>query len=235
MWKSNYPDKEDVFDDLSGGSCKTNDMIEFHECLEQIEVEDLNSLGVHFTWVQIRQDPNSGILKKIDIVLGNTKFISQFTYSHDLFLPHMTSDHSHAVLIIPKVMKKKDKAFCCMRELVMKYKAKKVWHEEMVKMPLVDLKDGSFKICIDYRKLSEIAIMNRCHQMRVHEEEIPKTDFRTRYGHFEFTVMPFGLTKAPMIFLELMSREEHESHLKMNLELLKKEKCYVKANKVEAE
>nr|GEX88990.1 putative reverse transcriptase domain, ribonuclease H-like domain, aspartic peptidase domain protein [Tanacetum cinerariifolium] len=70
-----------------------------------------------------------------------------------------------------------------MRELVMKYKAEKVCHEEMVKMPLVDLKvleDGSFRICMDYRKFSEIAIRNRCHQMRVHEEEIPKTDFRTR-------------------------------------------------------
>nr|GEZ10469.1 putative reverse transcriptase domain-containing protein [Tanacetum cinerariifolium] len=90
-----------------------------------------------------------------------------------------------------------------------KYKAEKVCHEEMVKIPLVDLKvleDGSFRICMDYRKLSEIAIRNRCHQIRVHKEEIPKTDFRTRYGHFEFTVMPFGLTKAPAVFMELMSQ-----------------------------
>nr|GEX26437.1 putative reverse transcriptase domain, ribonuclease H-like domain, aspartic peptidase domain protein [Tanacetum cinerariifolium] len=85
-----------------------------------------------------------------------------------------------------------------MRELVVKYKAEKVCHEKMVKMPLVDLKvleDVSFRICMDYRKLSEIAIRNCCHQIRVHEEEIPKTDFRTRYGHFEFTVMPFGSTR----------------------------------------
>nr|GEW25203.1 hypothetical protein [Tanacetum cinerariifolium] len=119
-------------------------------------------------------------------------------------------------------------------ELVTKYKAKKVCHEEMVKMPLVDLKvleDGSFKICMDYRKLSEIAIRNHCHQMRVHEEEIPKTDFRTRYGHFEFTIMPFGLTKELVVYTK--SKEEHESHLKMNLELLKKENCYVKPNKAE--
>ncbi|GJV71496.1 RNA-directed DNA polymerase, eukaryota, reverse transcriptase zinc-binding domain protein [Tanacetum coccineum] len=57
-------------DHSEGGSCKTNDMIEFHECFEQIEVEDLNSSGVHFTWVQSRQDPNSGILKKIDKSAG---------------------------------------------------------------------------------------------------------------------------------------------------------------------
>nr|GEX29838.1 putative reverse transcriptase domain-containing protein [Tanacetum cinerariifolium] len=78
----------------------------------------------------------------------------------------------------------------CIRELVMKYKAKKVCHEEMVKMPLVDLnvlEDGSFRICMDYRKLAEIAIRNRYHQLRAHEDEIPKTYFRTRYGHFEFT------------------------------------------------
>nr|GEY78538.1 hypothetical protein [Tanacetum cinerariifolium] len=121
-----------------------------------------------------------------------------------------------------------------MRELVMKYKAEKVCHEEMVKMSLVDLKvlkfhrkrtnvnvmsrrstkvdeskDGSFRICMDYRKLSEIAIRSCCHQMRVHEEEIPKTDFKTRYGHFEFMVMHFGLTKAPAVFMELMSQTKY--------------------------
>nr|GEX66930.1 retrovirus-related Pol polyprotein from transposon TNT 1-94 [Tanacetum cinerariifolium] len=120
-----------------------------------------------------------------------------------------------------------------MRELVVKYKAEKVCHEEMVKMPLVDLKvleDGSFRMCIDYRELSKIDIYSGCHQMRVHDDEIPKTAFRMRYRHFELMVMPFGLTNAPAVFVELMSREEHELHLKMNLELLKKEKCHVKPN-----
>ncbi|GJX47943.1 hypothetical protein Tco_0273133 [Tanacetum coccineum] len=50
--------------------------------------------------------------------------------------------------------------------------------------------------------------------------------FRTRYGHFEFTIMPFGITNAPAIFMDLknQSKEDHEVHLKLVLELLKKEK-----------
>ncbi|GJV18645.1 hypothetical protein Tco_1367665 [Tanacetum coccineum] len=93
------------------GSCKTSDMIYFQECHEHIEVDDLNSSGIHFTWIQSRQDHSSGILKKIDRVLGNIEFVSYFSNSHALFLPHLTFDQSPAVLIIPKVLNKKHKAF----------------------------------------------------------------------------------------------------------------------------
>ncbi|GJY90583.1 putative reverse transcriptase domain-containing protein [Tanacetum coccineum] len=88
-------------------------------------------------------------------------------------------------------------------------------------------------------------------------EDIPKTAFRTRYGHFEFTVMPFGLTNAPAVFMDLMNRvcrpyldkfmivfiddiliysktrEEHVEHLRLVLELLKKETLYAKFSKCE--
>ena len=94
-------------------------------------------------------------------------------------------------------------------------------------------KDKTLRLCIDYRKLNRVTIKNQYplqriddlfdqlrgarvyskidfrtgyHQLRVREADIPKTAFRTRYGHFEFTMMPFGLTNAPAAFLDLMHR-----------------------------
>ncbi|GJR80136.1 putative reverse transcriptase domain-containing protein [Tanacetum coccineum] len=146
----------------------------------------------------------------------------------------------------------------------------------------VKKKDGSFRMCIDYRELNKLTVKNRYplpriddlfdqlqgssvyskidlrsgyHQLRVRDEDIPKTAFRTRYGHYEFQVMPFGLTNAPTVFMDLMNRvcrpyldkfvivfiddiliyskneQEHEEHLKLILELLKKEELYAKFSK----
>nr|GEZ40500.1 putative reverse transcriptase domain-containing protein [Tanacetum cinerariifolium] len=143
----------------------------------------------------------------------------------------------------------------------------------------VKKKDGSFRMCIDYRELNKLTVKN-CyplpriddlfdqlqgssdyskidlrsgyHQLRVREEDILKTAFKTRYGHYEFQVMPFKLTNAPAVFMDLMNRvcnpyldkfvivfiddiliyskdeKEHEEHLKAILELLKKEELYAK-------
>ncbi|GJW52362.1 putative reverse transcriptase domain-containing protein [Tanacetum coccineum] len=73
------------------------------------------------------------------------------------------------------------------------------------------------------------------HQLRVRDEDIPKTAFRTRYGHYEFQAMPFWLTNAPAVFMDLMNRtkEEHDAHLRLILELLKKEELYAKFSKCE--
>nr|GEW81550.1 hypothetical protein [Tanacetum cinerariifolium] len=88
---------------------------------------------------------------------------------------------------------------------------------------LEELIDDLFDQLQGSQFFSMIDLRSKYHHLRVHEDDIPKTTFRTRYGHFEFTVMPFE-----RILIYSKTQEEHVEHLRLVLELLKKEKLYVK-------
>ena len=146
----------------------------------------------------------------------------------------------------------------------------------------VKKKDGSLRLFIYYRELNKVTIRNQYplpliddlfdqlhgaglflkidlrsgyHQLKIRSEDVPKTAFRTRYGHYEFLVMPFRLTNAPTIFMDLMnmifqpylyqfvivfiediliysgSKEDHEEHLRVVLQILRENQLYAKFSK----
>jgi hypothetical protein len=146
----------------------------------------------------------------------------------------------------------------------------------------VKKKDGTLRLCIDFRQLNKVTVKNKYplpmiddlfdqlkdakifskidlrsgyHQVRIKDEDISKTAFRTRYGHYEFTVVSFGLTNGPVVFMCLMNgvfrdyldkfviiflddilvysktEEEHDKHLRMVLQMLREHQLYAKLSK----
>jgi hypothetical protein len=107
-----------------------------------------------------------------------------------------------------------------------------VCHLGVPSVLFVKNKDGTLILCIDFRQLNKVTVKNKYplpriddpfdqlkyanifsktdlrlgyHQVRIKEEDISKTAFRTRYGHYEFTVVPFGFSNAPVVFMCLMN------------------------------
>ena len=131
---------------------------------------------------------------------------------------------------------------------------KRVTIKNMYPLPRID---DLFDQLRGARVHSKIDLCTDDHQLRVREVDISKTTFRTRYGHFEFIVMPFELTNAPATFMDLMHRvfqpyldqfvvifvddilvyskyeEEHEDHLRIVLQALREHRLYAKFNKCE--
>jgi len=149
---------------------------------------------------------------------------------------------------------------------------------------LVKKKDGGSRLCANYKQLNKMTIKNKYallriddlmdqlhgssvfskidlrsgyHQILVKADDVQKTAFRSRYGHYEYVVMPFGVTNAPVVFMDYMNRifkpfldkfvvvfiddiliysrtqEKHADHLRLVLGILRKKQLYVKLSKCE--
>ncbi|GJU66584.1 protein LAZ1, partial [Tanacetum coccineum] len=99
-----------IEDSFAGSSLMNVGMCDFKDCVKRIEVIDINSFGLHFTWNQKPKGRN-GILKKLDRIMGNMEFVDMFPGAYALFQPYRISDHSPAVLKLPSLSGSKPKPF----------------------------------------------------------------------------------------------------------------------------
>ncbi|GJS26134.1 putative reverse transcriptase domain-containing protein [Tanacetum coccineum] len=149
-------------------------------------------------------------------IISCTKTHKYLLKGHHIFLAHVTIKE-----IEDKLREKR------LEDVPIVQDFPKVFPEDLPGLP--PTRQVEFQIDLIPRSsvYSKIDLRSGYHQLRVREEDIPKTAFKTRYGHYEFQVMPFGLTNAPT------NKKKHEEHLKAILELLKKEELYAKFSKCE--
>ncbi|GKE24059.1 hypothetical protein Tco_1435571, partial [Tanacetum coccineum] len=99
----------------SGGSSMTGDMNKFKDCINLIEIEDIATSGLFFTWTKnlfnTKAGNKSSVLKKLDRVMGTEDFIDKFSQAHAVFLPYLIFDHCLTVTIIPSILQTKKRAF----------------------------------------------------------------------------------------------------------------------------
>ncbi|GJT28636.1 putative RNA-directed DNA polymerase, eukaryota, reverse transcriptase zinc-binding domain protein [Tanacetum coccineum] len=97
-------------DTYSGSSSMNSAMCEFKDCVSEIEVMDITSSGIHYTWTQ-KPKGGGGVLRKLDRIMSNEDFIDTFPRAYGLFQPYRISDHSLVVLKIPTLTASKPKPF----------------------------------------------------------------------------------------------------------------------------
>ncbi|GKD59750.1 zinc knuckle CX2CX4HX4C containing protein, partial [Tanacetum coccineum] len=93
---------------------------DFRDCVDLLSLEDVKIMGMFLTWIQKRNDPSAGILKKLDRILGNHHFVSDYPESYANFLPFNVSDHAHTILVMLDGVRKKNRAFRFMNYLTEK-------------------------------------------------------------------------------------------------------------------
>ncbi|GJT98779.1 RNA-directed DNA polymerase, eukaryota, reverse transcriptase zinc-binding domain protein [Tanacetum coccineum] len=209
-----------------GSSIMSTDMMEFHDCLNTIEVEDLCRSGLHFTWTKnlhkAKMGIMTGVLKKLDRILSNEGFIKDFPQAHAKFLPYLISDHTPAILCIPSNVKKKIKSFRFSNYIADKQEfipiVKDKWNQDIhgYKMYQVVKKLKSLKVPLRRLEWSKGNLFKRVECLRVQLQDIQTSIDVDPYDH-SLRIKEAKLVKD---FCEAESDEENFLHQQAKIKWL---------------